>query len=268
MNESSGTPTKSVNWSPEWGARLKQARLQAEKSQQSLADEIKVSQATISNWERGYPGSPDESQLEKIEKFLGRVLSENVGATDAEPATDLALWLKHALAKKQVAEDKTVGAIAAEIGVSVPTLYNILNATVAAPQPRTLKKLQEYFGDAPKEVTDEATAARDVGQLGEFSQFDPHDESQWPVEPGVYVLYDVSDRPIYIGKSKVSIAGRLRDHETRFWYKRPLVTHAAYVAVKDSRLVLDVETLLIKVLRSLAVINQKGVVRDPVSEGV
>ena len=248
------------------GLTLKQARLQASKSQQELAEAIDVSQPTISNWEHGRPPGPDESELDKIEKFLGRPVSEAAAASEPENTTDLALWLTKAIESKQHRDSKSLGMLAAEAGVSVPTIYNILNGTVASPQSRTLKKLQDYFGEAPAEVKEETNAARDVGQLGEFSQFDPHDDAQWPAEPGVYILYDVSERPIYIGKSKMSVAGRLRDHETRFWFKRPLVASAAYVAVKDPRLVLDVESLLIKVLRSLAIVNQKGVVRDPTNE--
>jgi transcriptional regulator with XRE-family HTH domain len=261
-------PTSMMNWDPEWGARLKQARLQARKSQEELANAIGVSQPTISNWERGYPPGPDESELKNIEKSLGRPISEAASASEPENTTDLALWLRKAIETKQRAstDNKSLGVLATEAGVSVPTIYNIINGTVASPQSRTLKKLQDYFGEAPPEVKEETSAARDVGQLGEFSQFDPHDDAQWPAEPGVYILYDISERPIYIGKSKISVASRLRDHETRFWFKRPLVQSAAYVAVKDPRLVLDVEALLIKVLRSLAIVNQKGVVRDPSNE--
>lgn len=264
MTQSDENDEEPLDWGVEWGASLKQARLQAEKTQLSLADAVSVSQPTISHWERG-SGCPSEKQRETIEKFLGARLLDSGAPSDTEPATDLALWLKQSLASKQ-AEGKTIGTIASESGVSVPTLYNILNATVAAPQPRTLTKLQDYFGQVPAEVAEEAKAARDVGRLGAFSQFDPYDESSWPVEPGVYILYDISDRPIYVGKSRNSVASRLRDHQTRFWYKRPLVTHAAYIAVGDPELVLAIETLLIKVLRSMAVVNQKGVVRDQLDD--
>ena len=38
--------------------------------------------------------------------------------------------------------------------------------------------------------------------LGEFSDFDPHsDTSLWPEGGGVYVFYDISHRPIYVGQS-------------------------------------------------------------------
>jgi len=247
-----------MDWNPEWGIRLKHARLQAGKTQTELAVDLAVVQPTISNWERGILPGPDEQMLQKIEEYLGYPVSEGLPESEPENATDLALWLKQAIEK----QNKPINVLASEARVSVGTIYNILNGTVASPQTRTMTKLQEYFGQAPEEVTEETSRARDVGQLGEFTQFDPHDDGQWPSGPGVYILYDVSDRPLYIGKSKVSVANRLRDHKTRFWFRTPLVASAAFVAVNDPDLVLDVETLLIKVLKSLAIVNQKGVVRD------
>jgi len=252
---------KESGWGPERGALLKQLRLSTRKTQADLAKAIGVSQTTISNWENGRPGEPG-GYIPKIEEFLGGTLAAGaVPAAEGQPTSDLALWLERSIEAKRKT-GKTIQIIAAEAGVSAPTLYNIINGTVEVPQARTVEKLQAYFGEVPSEVTEEATEARAVGGLGEYSEFDPFDETQWPDDPGVYVLYDVSDRPIYVGKSANSVAGRLRDHQTRFWYKRPIVARAAYVKVDDAKLVGAVETLLIKVLRSLAVVNQKGVVRD------
>lgn len=250
-------------WSAELGARLKQARIRAGKTQKALADELKVSQPLISNWERGVNG-PDEAELSGTERILGFAVSAPPSLQESESATDLGLWLRNEIQKKQDSQNKTIATIAAEAGLSVPTLYNIMNGAVESPQGRTLKRLQEYFGAPPDEVGEEAKVAADVGQLGQFSQFEPHDDTEWPTGPGVYVLYDAYMRPTYIGKSQESVATRLGDHQTRFWYKHPLVAHGAYVSVTDPKLVLDIENLLIKVLGSLAVINQKGVVRDPI----
>lgn len=246
----------------ESGARLKQARLRAGKSQQEVADAVGVTQATISNWERGGPGAPNEFHRRAIERLLDQPLADADTTVELSVSTDLGLWLRSMIERKKREEGKTMGTIAAEVQLAVPTLYNIMNGAVDAPQSLTLQKLKDYFGDLPEEVAEETKIARDIGQLGEFSQFDAHNESEWPTEPGVYVLYDIYSRPTYIGKSYVSIASRLRDHTTRFWYRRPLVAQGAYVGAHDRKLIHDIENLLIKMLGSLAVINERGIIRD------
>ncbi|MGE0323132.1 MAG: helix-turn-helix domain-containing protein [Polyangiaceae bacterium] len=253
------TEEERVGWGEEQGALLKQLRLAARKTQSDLATALGVSQPTNYNWERGYPGDPTD-RIPEIESALGVSFRYQSGpGAENETTTDLALWLQNKVDEKR-SSGTTIQVMAAEIGVSVPTLYNVMKGTV--PQPRTLEKLTRYFGALPDEVSAEAQAARSVLGLGEYFEFDPYDESQWPADSGVYILYDISDRPIYVGKSSKSVAGRLRDHKTRFWFKWPLVAKAAYVKVEDGTLIDAVEMLLIKVLRSQAVVNQQGVIRD------
>lgn len=57
------------------------------------------------------------------------------------------------------------------------------------------------------------------------------------------------------------IADRIRDHEDRFWFKRPIVERASYIPVKDDKLRRQIETILIKFLKSNAIINKQGVER-------
>jgi transcriptional regulator with XRE-family HTH domain len=263
-NDSPSEAITSGAWDRERGSQLKAARIHAEKSQDDLAAVLDVSQATVSNWERAAAGQrPSDDQIAAIQSFLGRVITDTVVETDQESLTDLSLWLKQNLRKKQDELRETVDAIAARIGLSTPTLYNIINGTVTSPHPRTLESLGRFFGPLPSEVTRETDEAREVGTLGEFTEFPPYNESEWPAETGVYVLYDVTDRPVYVGKSKVSVANRIRDHSTRFWFRSPIVERAAFVAIEDADLILAVEDLLIKFLRAHAVLNKKGVVRDP-----
>ncbi len=76
----------------------------------------------------------------------------------------------------------------------------------------------------------------------------------------VYVFYDVSDRPVYIGESQ-NIGTRVGTHEDKFWFKFPIVSNAAYVEIKDKDLRHQVEQVLIKFLKSNAVINKQSVDR-------
>jgi excinuclease UvrABC nuclease subunit len=98
----------------------------------------------------------------------------------------------------------------------------------------------------------------DVGTLADF---DPHEEGEFPSEPGIYVLYDISERPIYVGESD-DIARRLRQHGDKFWYKSPIVEAGAYVRIDDQQLRRQVEATMIKFLKSNAVINRQFVSRS------
>ncbi len=106
-------------------------------------------------------------------------------------------------------------------------------------------------------LTEEDAVIPDVGTL---TDFDPHDESERPAEPGIYVFYDISDRPIYIGESQ-SIRARVADHAEKFWFRAPVVETAAYVRIEDARLRRQVEQTMIRFLKSNAVINRQGVDR-------
>lgn len=74
------------------------------------------------------------------------------------------------------------------------------------------------------------------------------------------MLYDVAERPIYVGEG-ANIKRRIRDHHEKFWLKSPIVETAAYVKIDEERLRRKVEAVLIRFLKSNAVINKKNVNR-------
>lgn len=74
------------------------------------------------------------------------------------------------------------------------------------------------------------------------------------------MLYDVSERPVYVGKSK-DIAKRIKSHLDRFWYREPIIQTACYIQVVDSNLRHQLEQVLIKFLKSNAVLNKQSVDR-------
>ena len=102
--------------------------------------------------------------------------------------------------------------------------------------------------------------AAEITGVGRLTDFNPHDEDDFPAEPGVYVFYDISERPIYVGESS-NIKARVRNHVDKFWYKSPIVETAAYVKVDAASLRKQLEETLIKFLQSDAVINKKAVDR-------
>jgi transcriptional regulator with XRE-family HTH domain len=239
------------------GDAIRAARKQNALSQKELATKLGVTQATISNWEVG-KAEPDAEQREKLQTILGAdALSQKVtGQQDASSV--LAAWLSKARQEARM----TVAQVAEKANVSVPTLYNIEAGRAQNPRRRTMELLEKALGKKfEQEFQEEVRKASTIEGIGEFQDFDPHDETDWPSEAGIYVFYDISDRPVYVGMSG-SISGRIREHNDRFWFKRPIVERASYVPVKDKKLRKQIETILIKFLKSNAIINKQGVERE------
>ncbi len=235
--------------------RIRERRRANALSQTELAERLHVSQTTISFWEKG-KGAPGADQLQKMNQILGGLSPASEAVTEAESQAPVAAWLSRALAKS----DLTVGELAAKADVSVPTIYNILNGRAQNPQPRTMAALESALG-VHYESNKEATKQADVAGIGELIDFNPYDQKELPNKPGVYVLYDISQRPIYVGKAS-KIVVRLNDHSSRFWYKRPLVETGAYIEIQNPLLRDQIETVLIQFLKNNAVINKQKTVRD------
>lgn len=224
-------------------------------TQAELGQRLGVSQPTIHLWEKGR-SAPTDEQIRLLSEILGGLTPDSDAVTEAESQTPLAAWLSRALAKK----DLTVGQLAVKADVSAPTVYNILSGRAQNPHPKTISALEKALGDN-FESKQEAREASAVKGIGELIDFNPYEQKEIPTKAGVYVLYDISQRPIYVGKAaKISI--RLNDHSTRFWYKRPLVETGAYIEIPDETLRDQIETVLIQFLKNNAVINKQKTVRD------
>jgi hypothetical protein len=147
------------------------------------------------------------------------------------------------------------------------TIWNIETGRTLNPQRETIERLENALEEPiPQEVTEEISEAAQLEVLGvgPFTEFDPHDEKALPTVAGIYVLYDISERPIYVGKGK-TIADRIRDphtgHWDKFWYRPPIVQTGAYVRIDDETLRSQIEAVMIKFMKSNAVINKQGVIR-------
>ena len=113
-----------------------------------------------------------------------------------------------------------------------------------------------------EEVVGNASSDANIDEIGSLVDFEPHDDDNLPSEPGIYIFYDVTDRPTYIGQSK-DIRRRIRgNHDEKFWYREPIVNTAAYIKIENEAQRKQIEKLLITVLRSHALINKAHVQRD------
>lgn len=243
------------------GKHIRRARVEEGLSQALLAEKLKVTQATVSGWETGRT-HPSEKQIRRMESLInlvrpgpGRVRAHHESTADTSRA--FGRWLERARENAGL----SVPELAERAGISPPAIYNIESGRSANPRLDTRRKLERALNiDAPQEVIAVSEEASEIQGLGPLTDFDPHDASDRPKAPGVYVFYDISDRPVYVGKAG-NIFKRVRDHEEKFWFKRPIVERASYVEIAADTLRNQVEQVLIKFLKSNAVINRQSVER-------
>jgi len=232
---------------------LKAKRLAAGLSQAALAVKVGVTQGAVSAWERGR-SAPRTEQNEAIERAMG-----NSGPqASTSPSQDYGEWLRG----RREAAGLTRDQLEAAASVSAIQIYNIETGRTLNPRPTTRGALERALNErAPDELVQAVEESAEIEGVGRMTDFNPHSEDDFPREPGVYVLYDISDRPIYVGKSG-NIRNRIRTHSDKFWYRSPVVENAAFVRVDDGVLRGQLEETLIKFLKSNAVINQRLVDRD------
>lgn len=250
--------------------RVRRARISSGLTQATLAEKVKVSQATVALWEGSK--TPNAEQLSKLEKVLGPIRNqkktvvakakksqpkaEEEEYVSENPVSAVGTWVRETRTRSGL----TPAELAAKAGVSYQTIIFLENGRIQNPQRRTLEKLEKTLkAKIPKEVSSEVATESAIGpDIGNLTDFDPNDRESWPQGPGIYVLYDVSQRPIYVGKSN-SISKRLAEHYDKFWFRPPIVENASYVEASDDSLRSKLELVLIKFLKSNAVINKQSV---------
>lgn len=249
---------------PKWSkekhpALLRKARASQEFTQAQLAERLGYANGSIvSQWENQVAEPGDEIFDKLVTIFGGDAFSDD--ASTLQEISNLGDYVR----RKRINLGLTIAQVAAQIGVSYAAIWNIECGNTLSPQKRTLKGLEEVFQEKlPIKIAEEVKqeAEIEVKGVGEFLQFDPHDEKNLPETSGVYVFYDVSERPIYIGISK-NIRSRIKNsHWDKFWYRPPIVQTAAYIEVKEQELRRQLEKTMIKFLRRHAVINKQDVDR-------
>lgn len=240
---------------------LRSSRLAAGLSQGEVAERLQVSQATVSNWELGKT-EPSSRQIEELESFLGPLSAEIASSSSATTPSEVSpfgVWLNATRVRKGL----TVPELAQRAGVSIMTVYNLESGRINNPQERTKEVLTRALdSDISREAAQATEEAANIEGLGSLVDFDPYDDASLPAVAGVYMFYDISDRPIYVGQSS-NIRQRIRnDHVDKFWFKRPIVELGAYVEIKEQKLRVQIEKILIRFLKSNALINIRHVDRE------
>ncbi len=196
------------------------------------------------------PADPDETYGALQRKYA-------LASGENPPLSD---WLNSALQRHKWDIEK----LSKQAGVNKTTVANIQLGKTQNPHSTTLQKLEKALGErVPEEIKAEVKEDAETG-FGELVDFDPWgDDVNAPIPkiPGVYILYDVTDRPVYVGKSESSIKSRIDSHKEKKWFTQPFIDKAAYVQINDIETIRKVERLLIKFLKSNAVINTQFVDR-------
>ena len=229
------------------GENIKKARKKYGFSQTALANELGITSAAVSHWETG-TSRPTSENIERLEVILGPVNPLSIG-----------VWLYEARKTKNFTMEK----LSKTARVSITTINNIENGYTENPRKDTIERLQKALSvDVPEESLRASNEASEITGLGHLTDFSPDltAKSEWPSVSGVYVLYDISDRPVYVGQSR-NIAKRLKEHSDKFWYREPIVKYASYVPIEDNDLRRQTEDILIKFLKSNAVLNKHQVDR-------
>lgn len=219
-------------------------------SQAGLGDRVGAHQVLVSNWETGR-AVPTPEQRAALLKLFDADPAESVS-----PQASYGDWVREA--REAIGLDRKQ--LAAKVGISEIQVYNIETGRTFNPRDSTRRALSSALGQAPRQIDLAVQKATEITGVGRLTDFNPHDADDFPSEPGVYVFYDISDRPVYVGESG-NIKARIRGHLEKFWYRSPIVETAAYVKVGDANLRKQLEETLIKFMKSNAVINKKAVDR-------
>lgn len=86
----------------------------------------------------------------------------------------------------------------------------------------------------PRKVVKEIKEESEVQGVGEFSDFSPWDDSMIPEEPCVYVYYDRTERPIYVGQTN-NLQRRNKQHQEQDGPFDDWLSVAAIFALKPMR---------------------------------
>jgi transcriptional regulator with XRE-family HTH domain len=272
------------------GSELRRLRSEAGITQQELADCLGVTQATISIWENISGVSQGrEAQVQECLRRLRAPNQPHEATEDIQDEADVFEGWERLLRYIREKHKLTLRRLSEISGINIATLWNMENGLVARPQRRTIDRLKDalvQLGELeaaedfpgidsypqPENVGGSGIGDNQAGPqagpvgsdgcaIGQAIDFNPHDETEYPEKPGVYVFYDRRNRPVYVGQSG-NIARRIRNHHVKFWFRPPVVQTACCIEVQDQELRKQIERTIIQVLRVEVLLNDKNAFQD------
>lgn len=240
--------------------RLRRARTGLGLTQQDLASSVKVAQADLASWEKGR-SAPTIHQFLDLEAVVGPLAEATgvlvEGGAGPNRVGTSGTGLKRARAKSKL----STPARATKANTPQVARQNVASDGTAKPHAASKKKRVDAAPrKAPTPVVIKRKPEQPVESLGRLTKFAPHSQDDLPICGGIYVLYDISDRAVYVGQGQ-SIKKRVLDHAKKPWFQSPIVETAAYIQVEEVKLRLHLEEILIRFLKSNAVLNKQHVNR-------
>lgn len=237
--------------------QIRKAREALGLSQNDFAAKLGLTGSAVSLMETGQT-SPIYVDEDSSEYLAWQALLSGDKAKISQLPTPFAVWLRATRLEKKLSPDAL-----AELGKMTKYSLACLERGQDHPTPGIIRRLEDALGSkypVPQlSLTDSNSSP--IAGVGNLKDFDPHILEERPLCAGIYVLYDISERPIYVGESK-NIRQRLKQHEEKFWFKRPLVEFAAYIEIENDAMRKGIEQILINFLRSNAVLNRQHVIKS------
>ena len=240
-----------------FSTRIRETRIRSGLTQEALAERFYVSQAAVSTWESG--NAKPQGKLGKlVYAWLDKADSSetDVAGSDDEPTTAFGEWLSGERQSRKL----TRGELAAKAKISAQAIYLIETGRVRNPWKQTRDRLVEALGaaEAAEQVLEELEQEEEISGGALLNDFSPWDDKTIPEAPCVYVYYDRTDRPIYIGQSN-NLRTRNRQHQANEnWFFRRLVERGAYIELTGKADRDRTEKLLIHFLGRNTMFNKQN----------
>jgi transcriptional regulator with XRE-family HTH domain len=125
--------------------------------------------------------------------------------------------------------------LAEKAEITGQAIYQIETGRVRNPWKQTRERLVRALGvteSSPAEVLNELEQEEEIAGGGQLNDFSPWDDKTIPEAPCVYVYYDRTDRPIYIGQTSSLRRRNVQHQENEKWFFRRLVERGAYIELK------------------------------------
>ena len=235
--------------------RLREARVPAGLTQAALAERFDVSQALISVWEsgNGKPRGQVRGHVTSwIESIEGSEQSSEAG--EEEQSSAFGEWVSN----ERQSRGWSRADLADRAEISAQAVYLIETARVRNPWKQTRDRLIKAFGNtpAPQEVLEDLEEEAEIAGGGELNDFLPWDDKTIPEAACVYVYYDRTDRPIYIGQTNHLRRRNSQHQENDKWFFRRLVERGAYIELRKKEDRDRTEKLLIHFLGRNTMFNK------------
>jgi len=198
-------------------------------TQAALAERFGVSQAAVSTWESG-TSQPQGDLRKAVNAWLEKTADS--GGDDAEGEDEQTSAFGEWLYNERQTRGWTREELAEKAEITAQAIYQIETGRVRNPWKQTRDRLVRALGvtqSPPEPVLDELEKEEEIAGGGQLNDFSPWDDKTIPEAPCVYVYYDRTDRPIYIGQTNSLRRRNVQHQENDKWFFRRLVERGAYI---------------------------------------